>query len=323
MQLNQHRNARTTMTIRKEIQDSSLSVNALAIKYGLSWATVKKWKLANDVTDRSSRPRRINTDLSQKEEDLICFHRRQFKSTIEEIYLTISGQFTSKKIYPMKIYRCLKRYGLNVLPQELKEAERKIKKFRKYGIGYLHIDFIFTRRIDKKRYYVFTCIDRVSKLAYIKLTSSRKAIEAVRFLDEVMGYYPYRINYILTDNGSEFTDTTNRKHPFIKPKNPHAFVKKCYDNNIKLRHTKFKSPWTNGMVERFNRKIKDNVIKIKYFSSAGELAQDLVEYINKYNFKTRLRGLNYKTPIMYTKDKLNITDSMIDKLLQTLTTYRY
>jgi hypothetical protein len=38
----------------------------------------------------------------------------------------------------MKIYRALRRYNLGILPREFADAERKIKKFRKYGIGYLH-----------------------------------------------------------------------------------------------------------------------------------------------------------------------------------------
>ena len=323
MQLSQHKNARTTLKTRQEIRESQLSINALSLKYHISWSTARKWKHSSQVEDVSSRPKKINTDLSTKEEDLICFHRKQFKSTIEEIFFALEDLFKDKKLYPMKIYRCLKRHGLGALPIELKIAERKIKKFRKYGLGYLHIDFIFSKRIDRKRYYVFTCIDRISKIAYIKLSNSRKAIIAAEFLDEIMMYYPYRINYILTDNGSEFTDTTNRKHPFIRPKKTHVFLKRCEQYHIQARHTQFRSPWTNGMAERFNRKIKDKVIKLKYFASVEELAKDLVEYINKYNFTTRLKGLNYLSPAVFVQNKLNLPEKRLVKLKQTLTTYRY
>lgn len=323
MKITTHKNARTTQKIRLEIKESNETINALAIKYGLSWNTVKKWKSSLTIEDKSSRPVNLRTDLTEREEDLICFHRKQYKSTIEEIYMALDGEFEDKKIYPMKIYRCLKRYRLNVLPLELQEAERKIKKFKNYGIGYLHIDFIFSKRFNGKRYYVFTCIDRVSKLAYVKLTNSRKATTAVEFLKEVIEYYPYKINYILTDNGSEFTDTTNRKHPFIKPKRNHIFVQACLDNGIQIRHTKFKHPWTNGMVERFNRKIKDKVIRIRYFSDIMELASELVEYINKYNFEVRLKAINYKTPVAFILDRLELKENILINLKQTQTTYRY
>src|SRR5258706_7566838 len=183
----------------------------------------------------------------------------------------------------MKIYRCLKRYGLNVLPSEFVEAERKIKKFKKYGIGYLHIDFIYTRRINRKRYYVFTCIDRVSKLAYVLFTNTHKITESVKFLKEVIKYYPYKINYILTDNGSEFTNAGYTNYKRNKTKKVHPFEELCRNEGIQLRRTKFKAPWTNGMAERFNRKIKDKVIKIRIFDEPSELSKDLVEYIYRYN----------------------------------------
>lgn len=320
--MNLHKNSKTTYRIRQEIKNNNGSISALAKKYSLDWKTVKKWKGALTIEDKSSRPHKLRTDLTLKEEDLICFHRKQFKSTVEEIFFALENEFTGKRIYPMKIYRCLKRHNLNVLPKELKDAERKIRKFKNYGIGYLHIDFIHAKRFAKKRYYVFTCIDRVAKLAYVKLTDSRKKETAVEFLAEVIQYYPYKINYILTDNGSEFTDTTNRKHPFIRPKKNHLFVQKCLDNRIVIRHTRFKSPWTNGMAERFNRKIKEKVIRLRYFENIDELAKELVSYINGYNFDTRLKALNYRSPIQYLAehDKINRD---IELLKQALTTYRY
>lgn len=323
MNLSQHKNARTTFKIRQEIKASCLSISALSKKYNLSWSTVKKWRISLAFEDKSSRPVTTRTDLTIKEEELICFHRKQFKSTIDEIYLALREIIVGKKLYPMKIYRCLKRHNLEVLPKELKEAERKIRKFKNYGIGYLHIDFIFSKRFGKSRYYVFTCIDRVSKLAYVKLTDSRKAIIAVEFLNEVVKYYPYKINYILTDNGSEFTDTTNKKHPFIKPKTDHVFVKACKNCGIVLRHTKFKSPWTNGMAERFNRRIKEKVIYIKHFKNIVELAERLVSYINKYNFNSQLKALDYMSPTEYLKEKNKVNKEKLKSLRQTLITYRY
>jgi transposase-like protein len=322
MKLTLHKNSKTTFRIRDEIKSSSESISALARKYSLNWKTVKKWKDSTSIQDKSSKPLKLNTDLSSKEEDLICFHRKQFKSTIDEIFFALENEFKHTKLYPMKIYRCLKRHNLNILPKELKEAERKIKKFKNYGIGYLHIDYIHSKRFNKHRYYVFTCIDRVSKLAYVKLSNSRKKEVAVEFLHEIIKYYPYKINFILTDNGSEFTNTANKKHPFIKPKRKHLFEQTCLDNKIQLRHTQFKHPWTNGMVERFNRKIKENVIQIRYFSDIEELSSELVLYINRYNFETRLKALGYMSPIKYLKENDRIKID-INLLKQFSTTYRY
>jgi hypothetical protein len=87
------------------------------------------------------------------------------RGTIEDIFFTLEGKISN--LYPMKVYRCLKRYDLAILPEEFVRAERKIKKFRKYGIGYLHLDLLYSPKINKKRSYIYTAINRIAKIAFI------------------------------------------------------------------------------------------------------------------------------------------------------------
>ncbi|MDP3955400.1 MAG: hypothetical protein Q8Q15_03505, partial [bacterium] len=105
MYLRIHKNARVSFPLRKEIREGSGSVNSLALKYGLSWKTVKKWQERDSLEDRSSRPHKLRISLSQDQEDLILFERKKFKKTIEEIYFAVDGVIPN--IYPVKIYRCL------------------------------------------------------------------------------------------------------------------------------------------------------------------------------------------------------------------------
>lgn len=137
MQIKLHKNARTTLAIRGEIRESKESIYSLAKKFNLNWGTVKKWKEAETLRDKSSRPHHLRTDLTQEEIETILFERKQLKKTIEDIFFTLEGEIPN--LYPMKIYRVLRRYELGRLPEELSNAERKIKKFSKYSIGYLHI----------------------------------------------------------------------------------------------------------------------------------------------------------------------------------------
>jgi hypothetical protein len=118
-----HKNARTNYAIRLAIKQSSEPISHLANKYHLSWQTVKKWKERESIEDKSSRPHRLRISLTKEEEDLILFERKKFKKTVEEIFFSTEGVIPN--IYPLKIYRCLVRYGLNVLPDELLKAERK------------------------------------------------------------------------------------------------------------------------------------------------------------------------------------------------------
>src|SRR3989344_6638439 len=112
-----HKNAKTNYLIRKKIKESSEPITVLSQRYHLSWLTVKKCKSRESLEDKSSRPDKLRTVLTIEQEDLILFERKQFKKSIEEIYLTLEEQIPN--LYPMKIYRCVARYGLSVLPQEL------------------------------------------------------------------------------------------------------------------------------------------------------------------------------------------------------------
>jgi Integrase core domain. len=301
MYLRIHKNARVSFALRKEIQESNDSINSLALKYGLSWKTVKKWKERESIEDKSSRPHRLRISLTKEEEDLILFERKKFKKTVEEIYFSLNDKVPN--LYSLKIYRCLVRYGLNVLPCELIKAERKIKKFRRYTIGYLHLDTLYSPKINKRRFYLFTAIDRVSKLAFIRVQKTKTKEMGVYFLKQVLNFYPYKIHYILTDNGGEFS--YNHLHQTKRPKDKrvHPFDKLCQENKIKHRTIKFKHPWTNGMVERFNGKIKDKVFKRYIFDNEDDLKEKLYTYLNDYNFKVKLRQLNYLTPADYLKTR--------------------
>lgn len=299
MQVRTHKNARTTFAIRQEIKGSKEGITFLSKKYNLCWATVKKWKASESLEDKSSRPDKLRTTLTEEQEDRICFERKQFKKTLDDIYFTLEGEVPD--LYLMKIYRCLRRHNLSVIPFEFTNAERDIKKFRKYKIGYLHIDLLYAPKINKERKYLYTAIDRTGKLGYIMFGKSKSKETGAKFLKRVLAFYPYKVNYILTDNGFEFCYKALPKHK--QTKKTHPFDKICLDNKIEHRTIKFKHPWTNGMVERFNRTIKDNVLRKYMFSSILEMEQKTIDFVNRYNFEKRLKSLNYKTPKQYLEER--------------------
>lgn len=304
MQIKLHKNARTTLAVRKLIKDSNKSINHLAKKFNLSWNTVSRWKNSKSTEDKSSRPHNLNITLTPEQEDKICFERKQFKRSIDDIFCIFENEISD--LYPMKIYRCLKRHGLNILPGEFRDAERKIRKFRKYTIGYLHLDLLYAPKVDKQREYIYTAIDRVSKIAFIMFGKRKNKETGALFLKQVLQFYPYKINYILTDNGFEFSYKALPKNK--KTKKIHPFDKICNQHKIEHRTIKFKHPWTNGMVENFNKRIKNNVLKKYLFSNIFEMKEKVIDFVNKYNFEKRLKSLNYKTPTQFLKEKKEINN---------------
>ena len=65
MQIKLHKNAKTTLAVRKLIQSSDESINYLAKKFNLSWNTAKRWKNSGRVEDKTSRPNNLNITLTQ------------------------------------------------------------------------------------------------------------------------------------------------------------------------------------------------------------------------------------------------------------------
>ena len=59
-----HPNATTTPRIRKEIQESTETVAALAKKYNVNPKTIQKWKKRESTQDAKYGPKKVNTVLT-------------------------------------------------------------------------------------------------------------------------------------------------------------------------------------------------------------------------------------------------------------------
>lgn len=125
------------------------------------------------------------------------------------------------------------------------------KKFKRYPIGYFHIDIAEVRTAEGKL-HLFVAIDLTSKFAYAELHEKAGKMAAAKFLRNLVAAVPYAIHTVLTDNGIQFTNRKQDRHVF-----EHIFDRVCHDNGIEHRLTKVKHPWTNGQVERMNRTIKE------------------------------------------------------------------
>lgn len=76
------------------------------------------------------------------------------------------------------------------------------------------------------------------------------------FFDHCMAFFSFKISYILTANGLEFTNRLNRNKKGNLCTKESLLDIKCTENDIDHRLTKPCTPQTNGMVERVNGTIK-------------------------------------------------------------------
>ena len=76
MNIQLHKNARTTPAIRRELQASSLPTKVLAQEYNLTRATVYKWRKRETTEDASHRPHNIRANLTPAQEAVVVADRK-------------------------------------------------------------------------------------------------------------------------------------------------------------------------------------------------------------------------------------------------------
>lgn len=286
-----HGSARTTEVIRRTIQHSQESLKTLAECHGLNEKTVAKWKKRDFTYDAPMEPKESrSTVLTKEEEAVVVAFRRYTLLPLDDCLYAL--QPTIPGLTRSNLHRCLQRHGISRLP-EIEGDKPAKKKFKKYPIGYFHID-IAEVQTEEGRLYLFVAIDRTSKHAYTELHERSTKLIAADFLHNLLKAVPYRIHTVLTDNGIQFANRTCDKHAFM-----HIFDRVCGENGIEHRLTKVNHPWTNGQVERMNRTIKEVTVKRYYYSSHDQLKAHMYSLLIAYNFARRLKTLNGLTPYEY------------------------
>jgi len=288
-----HSNAKTNSHIREIIQQSNLTNVELANIYNVNVKTIAKHKDRDFINDKSSRPDTIHYTLSPLDKELIRVVRTLTWMELDDLTDTIQTNIPHAN--RSNIYRTLKAFDINKVPQEVKE---KAKKFKEYEPGFIHIDVTYLPKFESQKYYLFVAIDRATRLLYYKVYENKTADNAVEFLKECKEYFPFYISHILTDNGLEFTDKWARGKGFVSGN--HKFDVECSIDEIEHRLTAPYTPKTNGMVERVNGTIKNTTIKAQEYKDIDEVKKDLDKFLIYYNFNRRhgslRKELKVRTP---------------------------
>lgn len=296
MGITYHTNSTTNLHIRNEIKNSTETIQELANRYNINKNTVLKWRKRDDPGDRSCKPHKTNTVLTELDEYVICETRKMSRFSIDDM-AEILKEFIPK-INRYNISRCLKRNELSTLRELKKEGIDKdeAKNFKVYEPGFVHIDVKELPKLkgEVKKKYLFVSIDRATRLVYISLKDTKEADKAGEFIDKIVEFYPYKIKKVLTDNGGEFTDKYRGGRK--RPSGNHIFDKRCSRYGIEHRLTKPYTPKTNGMIERYNGRVEE-ILQENHFESYDRLIKTLKQYLTCYNYFIKQKVLGYKTPV--------------------------
>ena len=297
-----HKLARTTPALREMIKKSPLSGRQLAKKLNLSLDTIYKWKKRESVYDRSHRRHNLLSSVSPVEEEIIVELRQMVDLSLDDI-TEVMRRCVNPTLTRSSIYRAMKRCGVTKRSRIAGEATSQ--RFEETtACGILHMDVKYLTKLEGKRSYLYVAIDRFTRYVYAEILYDLEQSTAAAFIERFIAHFPYKVVKIITDNGFEWTDRCAGGVK-EKPTGFHAVDLVCARHTIKHQLTKIRRPQTNGMVERFNRRVNEALArKDKVSANSGrnsfhsheERNTFIRTFIESYN-RTRLRCLNYKAPL--------------------------
>lgn len=302
MELNLHANATTTPRTRSYIQRSRKPVAELAAELGVNETTIRRWRGRTTVQDHSHRPKTLTTSLSTIEETLVCELRTTLQLPLDDV-VEVMRRCVNAELSRSAIHRCLQRHGISQRP---KPDKPKVGVFEQATIGFIHIDLKHLPALERCKSYAFVAIDRATRYVYVEIHQRRDADTSAGFLRRFLAHFPHDVHTILTDNGAEFTDrfaVDKKDKPYDRPSGNHPFDIVCASRGIRHRLTRPYRPQTNGLVERFNRRIAEAIgrepkrgIARRLFRSHADRDDFLNRFVRDYN-RTRLKCLGYVAPL--------------------------
>ena len=301
-----HSQARTTPVTRKEMRESSLSDRELAKKYNVTRSTARKWKGRDDHQDRSHRPHKLYTTLTAQQETIVCILRTTLLLPLDDL-LAITKEFLNEAASRSGLQRLLRREGLPSLKQlqaqqkaEERSKQTSKKGFKDYKPGYFHVDIKYLPRMPDQtsRTSLYVAIDRATRWVFLKVYPDQSEQSSADFLRVLEQASAVKIEKVLTDNGSQFTDRFTSKKK--KPSGKHCFDKQCKALGIEHRLTPPRTPQMNGMVERFNGRVAEVITQTR-FGSQTELEHTLADYCSAYNHHIVQRNIGGISPVQAMK----------------------
>jgi len=234
------------------------------------------------------------------------------KEKIHPFLLTFCQKNKLKCPQPRTIGRIIKDDGgMRTFPQKVShfgkikpikrvKKNRKPKGFRPTSPGQLiEIDTVERREFGLKR-YVITFIDVYSRFTFAWGYNGHGSNTARDFLKKIKIVFPFKIQRVQTDNGSEFA-----KH----------FAEQIKAEKIIHYHTYPHTPKMNAHCERFNRAIQEEYIDYhaSELMNMEKFNTNLMDYLIWYNTQRPHWSLNLKSPIQFILQNQDVHNSLLSK----------
>lgn len=279
-------------------------VTKAAIRYKTNRQYVYRWLKRYDGTleslaDRSHRPHSHPNQHTPEELKLISdMRRRNPNAGLVVFWVKLMQRGYTRSV--TGLYRVLQRTGKMALkPQNPKYVPKPYEKML-YPGQRVQIDVKFVPACclagaaSGQKFYQYTAIDEYSRFRYLEAFEEHSTYSSAQFLEHLIRAFPFRIECVQTDNGSEFT---KRLLPTGKA-TPTLFETRLKQCGIQHKLIRPYTPRHNGKVERSHRKDNEYFYATHKFYSFDDFKKQLPVHSRKYN-NFPMRPLNWKSPADY------------------------
>ncbi|WJG70153.1 DDE-type integrase/transposase/recombinase [Spiroplasma ixodetis] len=264
-----------------------------------------KNKRFEELLFKSTKPKNIkylyNLELSEKFINYFVQYKEEFGiGAFQFCYLIrhiddIRFNFLPKPSVKT-IYRWLKRFGF-YLQKTIKKKHLRYE-VKETGLLQTDIKVVSDYITGSKRWYIIDFIDEKTRITYCYPSEQAQTRDIVNATKNALNFYEklgIKIKRIRTDNGSQYVNTSCGK-----PQRNRWFTNFCNKKGIVHETTPFRSPQSNGKIERFHRNWS-NLFEIKpYLNSDFSLFQKLVNSFQEYyNNSKPHKSLGLMTPMDY------------------------
>lgn len=150
---------------------------------------------------------------------------------------------------------------------------------------------------DGKHLYQWTAIDECTRVRFVYAFEEHTPENSVKFLKMLQKAFPFKIQTVQTDNGTEFT------YKYISETEECPFDKALKAAGISHVLIPPRTPWHNGKVERSHRNDQRYFYDWEKFSCVAELNEKLKKHLAWSNRKL-MRTQGNKSPLDILREKL-------------------
>lgn len=283
-----------------------------ARKYGVSLSSVKRWSKRYDGTwqslvERSHRPHSHLRQHRPEEEALIreAVSNRYFRYGWEGAYMAAVGAGYQRS-YSGFVYAA-KRLGLCGGAAKRKPPRRHERRYpelqtpgEKVQIDVKEVPYNCLRGEIKENgghLYQWTAIDESTRYRFVYGFEEHTPENSAKFLALLKRVFPFRIQTVQTDNGTEFT------YKYISDNEESQFDVALREAGIAHVLIPPRTPWHNGKVERSHRNDQRYFYNWEKVSNVEQLNKKLTEHLAWSNEKP-MRTLGNLSPRQLLEQKL-------------------